>query len=159
VLPSQYAYADTPQETPEQQAAIVRYLQSMIDTSSSCEVSEGGEGACVANNSTDSSSQEQPQQQQQLPATRLVPTPPAAEVNKPGTGYTGPDSQITRKLTFIANSRIKLGLDMDRAGVISWLSSPLAPGMWKDRNLINVWDQGRLLQQSFYGERCACHCM
>jgi hypothetical protein len=45
---------------------------------------------------------------------------------------------------------------MDRAGVISWLSSPLAPGIWKHRNLINVWDQGRLLQQSFYGEWCAC---
>ncbi|WIA32510.1 hypothetical protein OEZ86_003326 [Tetradesmus obliquus] len=40
---------------------------------------------------------------------------------------------------------------MDRAGAISWLSSPVAPGFWRDRNLINVWDQGRLLQQSFYG--------
>jgi hypothetical protein len=157
VLPSQYAYADEPVETPEQQAAIVQFLHSMIDASSSCEASEAGEGACVVNNNTNSSTQGQPPQQQQLPATRLTPTPPAAAINKPGAAYSGPDSQVTRKLTFIANSRIKLGLDMDRAGVVSWLSSPLAPGVWKDRNLLNIWDQGRLLQQSFYGEGCACH--
>jgi hypothetical protein len=25
------------------------------------------------------------------------------------------------------------------------------PGKWKDANMINNWDNGRLLQQSFYG--------
>jgi hypothetical protein len=162
ILPSQYAYADEPQETPEQQAAIIQRLQSMIDSSSSSSSAcEASDGACLANTSTETLSssikeqQQQQQQQQQLllpPVTRqAASSPPSAAVDKPGTTYSGPDSQVTRKLTFISNSRIKLGLDMDRAGVISWLSSPAAPAAWKDKNLINVWDQGRLLQQSFYG--------
>uniref|UniRef100_A0A383VH10 Pherophorin domain-containing protein n=1 Tax=Tetradesmus obliquus TaxID=3088 RepID=A0A383VH10_TETOB len=156
VLPSQYAYADEPQETPEQQAAIIQRLQDMMDAnnSSACDANQGACSADSSSTATPSSNKEQ-QQQQQLPVTRqAASSPSSAAVDKPGSAYTGPDSQVTRKLTFISNSRIKLGLDMDRAGAISWLSSPVAPGFWRDRNLINVWDQGRLLQQSFYGGCC-----
>jgi hypothetical protein len=126
----------------------------MFDQSTACDSSEG---ACSVNSSSTSSSSIQQEQQQQLPPlSRQATSAPtaAAAVDKPGSAYSGPDSQVTRKLTFIANSRIKLGLDMDRAGAISWLSSPTAPAAWRDKNVINVWDQGRLLQQSFYGECC-----
>lgn len=61
--------------------------------------------------------------------------PTAAAVEKP---YSGPDSMVkNRKLTFLANSKIKIGLDMERAGVITWVSSPLMPGFWKDRNMVS----------------------
>lgn len=61
-------------------------------------------------------------------------SPVAAAVLKP---YSGPDSTVkNRRLTFLQNSKIKIGFDMDRAGVISWVSSPLMPGTWRDRNMV-----------------------
>jgi hypothetical protein len=32
---------------------------------------------------------------------------------------------------------------LKRLGSVSWLSSSLIPEPWTDRNLINVYDQGR----------------
>jgi len=37
----------------------------------------------------------------------------------------------------------QVGVDLDRAGTISWVSSPLTPTPWKDQNIINSWDQVR----------------
>jgi hypothetical protein len=51
----------------------------------------------------------------------------------------------------ISNDRLKVGVDMQRGGAISWLSSPKMPGALADANLINTWDSGRLIQQSYYG--------
>jgi hypothetical protein len=66
--------------------------------------------------------------------------------------YRGPFTQLNPlRLTFLENSKIKVGLDLDRAGTVTWISSPLMPGVYRGKNLINIWDCGRLLQQSFYG--------
>uniref|UniRef100_A0A383VGH5 Uncharacterized protein n=1 Tax=Tetradesmus obliquus TaxID=3088 RepID=A0A383VGH5_TETOB len=62
-----------------------------------------------------------------------------------------PRSLVQRNLTFLQSQKLKIGLDVKRLGAVSWLSSSLIPEPWTDRNLINVYDQGRLLQQSFYG--------
>lgn len=35
----------------------------------------------------------------------------------------------------------QVGVDLDRAGTISWVSSSYAPAPWKDQNIINNWDQ------------------
>ena len=58
---------------------------------------------------------------------------------------------LQQSLTFLENEHMKIGVDLQRAGAISWISSSNMPGKWKDTNLINTWDNGRLLQQSFYG--------
>jgi hypothetical protein len=66
--------------------------------------------------------------------------------------YRGPFTQLDPlRLTFLENSKIKVGLDLDRAATINWISSPQMPGVYRNKNLINIWDCGRLLQQSFYG--------
>ncbi|WIA42287.1 hypothetical protein OEZ86_008301 [Tetradesmus obliquus] len=62
-----------------------------------------------------------------------------------------PRSLVQRNLTFLQSTKLRIGLDVKRLGAVSWLSSSLIPEPWTDRNLINVYDQGRLLQQSFYG--------
>lgn len=51
----------------------------------------------------------------------------------------------------ISNDRLKVGVDMQRGGAISWLSSPQMPGALANANLVNTWDSGRLIQQSYYG--------
>jgi hypothetical protein len=58
---------------------------------------------------------------------------------------------LQQSLTFLENDGLKIGVDLERAGAISWISSSHMPGTWKDKNLVNTWDNGRLLQQSFYG--------
>lgn len=37
----------------------------------------------------------------------------------------------------------QVGVDLERGGTISYLSSPLAPTPWTSTNLINNWDQVR----------------
>lgn len=48
----------------------------------------------------------------------------------------------------IDNGIIKMKLDLTRGGVISYLSLSE-----KDRNLINIHDEGRYIQQSYYSEK------
>ena len=48
--------------------------------------------------------------------------------------------------TFIENSEVKLGVKKSSGGAIGWFS--LAGS---DQNLVNHYDHGRLIQQSFYG--------
>jgi hypothetical protein len=54
-------------------------------------------------------------------------------------------------LLYLSNSHLKIGMDPKRGGAITYLSSPVMPPEWADRNLINTWDSGRLIQQSYYG--------
>jgi hypothetical protein len=49
-------------------------------------------------------------------------------------------------LVRLGNEHIALGLKRDSGGAIAWIS---ASG--SDRNLINAYDRGRLVQQSYYG--------
>lgn len=38
---------------------------------------------------------------------------------------------------------LQVGVDLDRAGTVSWVSSPLMPAPWTNQNIINNWDQVR----------------
>jgi hypothetical protein len=38
---------------------------------------------------------------------------------------------------------LQVGVDLDRAGTVSWVSSPLMPAPWTNLNVINNWDQVR----------------
>lgn len=57
-------------------------------------------------------------------------------------------------ITYIGNEAFQIGMDMDSGGAIVHVSchgSANPPVDYKDRNLLNVHDKGRMLQQSFYG--------
>ncbi|MFN9719021.1 MAG: hypothetical protein ACK58L_10030 [Planctomycetota bacterium] len=49
-------------------------------------------------------------------------------------------------MVWLSNAEVKVGLKKSSGGAIAWIS---ASG--SDRNLINAWDRGRLVQQSWYG--------
>jgi hypothetical protein len=50
------------------------------------------------------------------------------------------------KVSFLDNGRIKVGVDLEQGGTITWVS---ASG--SERNIINAHDRGRQIQLSFYG--------
>src|SRR5687768_6513026 len=49
------------------------------------------------------------------------------------------------ELLFLENGTIKIGLDRAKGGAITWLSSATY-----SRNMVNIADPGRLIQQSYY---------
>ena len=49
---------------------------------------------------------------------------------------------------FLDNGKIKIGVKLSSGAGIAWLS---AGGT--DKNLLNHWDRGRLIQQSYYGKK------
>jgi len=49
------------------------------------------------------------------------------------------------KMSYIENGFIKLGIDLNLGGAITYLSDKV-----KDENIINNWDWGRQVQMSFY---------
>jgi hypothetical protein len=51
---------------------------------------------------------------------------------------------------YITKGNVKVGFDMNMGGAIS--SILLADGAYANQNLVNNWDQGRLVQQSYYGD-------
>jgi hypothetical protein len=51
------------------------------------------------------------------------------------------------KERFLANAKVKIGVDLSSGGSIFWFSE--LPG---DRNLLNHADRGRFIQQSYYGK-------
>lgn len=54
-------------------------------------------------------------------------------------------------MLFLDNARLRVGLDTQRGGAISYVSSAVMPPEWANVNLVNTWDAGRLIQQSYYG--------
>ncbi|KAI8470992.1 MAG: hypothetical protein J3K34DRAFT_458571 [Monoraphidium minutum] len=62
-----------------------------------------------------------------------------------------PQGQLLQELTFLENAALSVGVDIPRGGVVGEISSPLMPPPFKNKNLINAWDCGRLMQQSYYG--------
>ncbi len=56
-------------------------------------------------------------------------------------------SAFAGEVTFLDNGTIKLGVRQDRGASISYLSRS-----GSDKNLLNAWDTGRCVQQSYYGE-------
>ena len=51
-------------------------------------------------------------------------------------------------LLMIDNGSVKVGIDREKGGAITWLSSDAYP-----RNIVNIADPGRLIQQSYYAGR------
>jgi hypothetical protein len=51
-------------------------------------------------------------------------------------------------LLTIDNGSVKVGIDREKGGAITWLSSRGYP-----RNIVNIADPGRLIQQSYYAGR------
>ncbi len=62
-----------------------------------------------------------------------------------------PQGQLLQDLTFLRNDRLTVGIDVPRGGAVGQISSDLMPAPFTGKNLVNVWDCGRLLQQSYYG--------
>jgi hypothetical protein len=47
--------------------------------------------------------------------------------------------------SYLQNSQVKVGVDLDRGGAIAWVSQASS-----SRNLVNIHDEGRYIQQSYY---------
>jgi hypothetical protein len=52
-----------------------------------------------------------------------------------------------RKEKFLSNGEVKIGVDLSSGGSVFWFSELPA-----DRNLLNHYDRGRFIQQSYYGK-------
>jgi hypothetical protein len=120
-----------PAETPEQQHAIVARLQEMLAADN--ELLESGNSSSML-----CTQQPLPQQQageQQGDGSMRQPPSNTTAV------YNGPRSQVNRTLTFLNSSRIAAGVDVARAGTLSWVSSPCMPPPYANENLVSDWDQ------------------
>jgi hypothetical protein len=51
-------------------------------------------------------------------------------------------------MIWLGNSEVKVGLKKSSGGAIAWISSASS-----QKNLINAYDRGRLIQQSWYGNK------
>lgn len=52
---------------------------------------------------------------------------------------------------YLQNTRLRVGMDPRKGGSLTYLSSAVMPPEWSGVNLVNTWDSGRLIQQSYYG--------
>jgi hypothetical protein len=57
-------------------------------------------------------------------------------------------AKVPPRVSYLENKRLKLGVDLDVGGAIGWLSTREQP----DKNLLNAYDHGRYVQQSYYGD-------
>jgi hypothetical protein len=57
-----------------------------------------------------------------------------------------PASQAEERWAYLENAALKIGIDLQRGGAIGWLSTP------KGENVLNTYDAGRYVQQSYYGD-------
>jgi hypothetical protein len=124
-----------PAETPEQQRTIIIRLQEML----------ASDFDLLESNNSSSSVQciQQLLHQQQWGISRGHQQPPSnagTDGNTTAT-YSGPRSQVNRTLTFLNSSRIAAGVDVARAGTLSWVSSPCMPPPYTNENLVSDWDQ------------------
>jgi hypothetical protein len=61
---------------------------------------------------------------------------------------TSTHAEVPNTWRFIENDRLKLGVDLGSGAAIGWLSSRAPAGT----NVINHYDRGRFIQQSYYGD-------
>lgn len=54
-------------------------------------------------------------------------------------------------MVLLSNRRLRVAVDLVHGGSITHLSSARMPAKWANKNVINTWDAGRLIQQSYYG--------
>jgi arylsulfatase A-like enzyme len=57
-------------------------------------------------------------------------------------------ARVPPRVTYLENKRLKIGVDLDAGGSIGWLSAKEEP----NKNLLNAYDHGRYVQQSYYGD-------
>ncbi|MEK7950915.1 hypothetical protein [Luteolibacter soli] len=55
--------------------------------------------------------------------------------------------ELAKGEKFLSNGEVKIGVDLSSGGSVFWFSE--LPG---DRNLLNHYDRGRFIQQSYYGK-------
>ena len=60
-------------------------------------------------------------------------------------GHAGEPKKDDTKLLLIDSGFVKVGIDRDKGGAITWLSSEAYPN-----NMVNLADPGRLIEQSYY---------
>lgn len=58
-----------------------------------------------------------------------------------------PPPEVPPQARFLANGKVKIGVDLSSGGAICWFSELPA-----ERNLMNHADRGRFMQQSYYGK-------
>jgi hypothetical protein len=59
--------------------------------------------------------------------------------------FAAPSTQPLSGISYLDNGSIRLGVDLDLGGAITWLSTSA-----DNANLVNSWDLGREIQMSFY---------
>ena len=107
-----------PPETPQQQAAIVMQLQELAEPNvATCSIDNPTcDGPQEGPEDIPASSHTDPSSSRSSGAKRSIP----GENSKPPQGpikpYKGPMSQIKQKITALENDKIKIGVDLDRAG-------------------------------------------
>jgi hypothetical protein len=62
-----------------------------------------------------------------------------------------PQGELIQLLSYLENDALRVGVDVVRGGVVGHISSPNMPVAFRGRSLINSYDCGRMLQQSYYG--------
>lgn len=128
-----------PAETPEQQAAIIARLQEMLAADNALLGRANSSGVLCMQQPLH---QQQAGEQQGIDSSLQQPPSRTAGTNTTAV-YNGPRSQVNRTLTFLNSSRIAAGVDVARAGTLSWVSSPCMPPPYTDENLVSDWDQAR----------------
>jgi hypothetical protein len=126
-----------PAQTPEQQQAIVARLQEMLAADNELLGSINGSSIlCMQQPLNQQRAGQQHNTSHGLRQAISITTDMHAAA-----GCSGLRSQVNRALTFLNSSRIAAGVDVQRAGTLSWVSSPCMPSPYGNENLVSDWDQ------------------
>eukprot|EP00879_Flechtneria_rotunda_P002025 GHRR01002203.1.p1 GENE.GHRR01002203.1~~GHRR01002203.1.p1 ORF type:complete len:408 (+),score=103.77 GHRR01002203.1:868-2091(+) len=119
-----------------QQQLLAKHSPASGSMHSSSMVSNGGDMARIAAS------------RRALQAVTTIDPLPIAEGSQTATHVIpAPDGTI-----HLLNAKLRVGIDPARGGAIVHLSSPaMQPKELANTNLVNTWDRGRLIQQSYYG--------
>ncbi len=75
---------------------------------------------------------------------------PLNDINQPNEeGQT--QGELIQLLSYLESPALKVGIDVIRGGVVGHISSKNMPPEFRGKSLINAYDCGRMLQQSYYG--------
>lgn len=98
------------------------------------------------------------QQQGRSAGTDNSSTPAAAQQRSAHTTQQTVLSNVRGKVrhspdgvVFVSSNKVTVGVDPQHGGALVYLSSSELPQALANMNLINIWDSGRLIQQSYYG--------
>jgi arylsulfatase A-like enzyme len=85
--------------------------------------------------------------QRLVEAHRATVTPVKNQLADPPAPKRATTAAVEQGLLFIDNGEIRLGVNTNWGAGIAWFSNS------RGRNLVNHWDTGRLIQQSYYGAK------